>query len=114
MGQSPLSVEERFWSKVYFPPCEDDCWTWTAGRTLGYGLFSISHDAVFAHRLAYELTHGSIPEGLQIDHLCRTPLGVNPAHLEAVTPRTNVLRGIGVTIVLVWWTCGQLPDSGER
>lgn len=64
----------------------------------GYGLFWIKRGAKWrghsAHRVAYELTHGSAPEGLVIDHLCRNRLCCNPAHLEAVTGLENVRRGV--------------------
>ena len=46
-----------------------------------------------AHRVSYEMAKGSIPPGLQLDHLCRTTLCVNPAHLEPVTPKENIRRG---------------------
>lgn len=47
------------------------------------------------HRVTYELLVGPIPDGLQLDHLCRVRGCVNPAHLEPVTPRENTLRGVG-------------------
>jgi len=50
-----------------------------------------------AHRIIYELRVGKIPDGYEIDHLCRNPLCINSNHLEAVTHRENVLRGIGPT-----------------
>ena len=81
---------ERFWSKV-----EDtgDCWEWTGCRTeLGYGLFDCDGQRTRAHRFAYEEVVGLIPEGLEIDHLCRNPSCVRPEHLEAVTHRENMRR----------------------
>lgn len=49
-----------------------------------------------SHRVAYELAKGPIPPGLQLDHLCRNPRCCNPEHLEPVTCRENVLRGVGI------------------
>jgi hypothetical protein len=80
------------------------CWLWH-GEVLrnGYGLAYLGRAPGrrlvrrLAHRLSYELAVGPIPKGLQIDHLCRVRNCVNPAHLEAVTPRVNVLRGDTIT-----------------
>lgn len=96
-------VIDRFWSKVDFDG-PDDCWRWTGGRkSTGYGVFGWRRDgrtvSVHAHRFAYELERGPIPGQLPLDHLCRTPLCVNPAHLEPVTMRENTLRGIGPSAV---------------
>lgn len=69
------------------------CWLWTGGTAKGYGHFKFRTKTVKAHRFSYEVHVGPIPEGLQIDHLCRTPLCVNPLHLEPVTAKENTLRG---------------------
>lgn len=88
-----MTTEELFWAKVNKT---EDCWVWTAGRDWdGYGQFHIKHQLILAHRYAYELLVGPIPEGLTIDHLCRNEGCVNPVHLEAVTIGVNVLRGNG-------------------
>lgn len=81
---------QRFWDKVHVDP--DGCWLWTAAEKFGYGCFFFDGRMVQAHRFAYELVVGEIPEGLVIDHLCQIKLCVRPDHLEAVTHRENVLR----------------------
>lgn len=79
---------ERFEQNIEKDP---SCWNWQGTITShGYGLYSKR----YAHRLSYEHYVGPIPDGLQIDHLCRNHACVNPAHLEPVTQRTNILRGI--------------------
>lgn len=89
LDQSP---EARFWGKVEKTA---GCWFWTAyvDRN-GYGQFGSSEGKVGAHRFAYTLVRGAIPDGLVLDHLCRTPSCVNPDHLEPVTQHVNVLRGV--------------------
>ncbi|MFD9879982.1 HNH endonuclease signature motif containing protein [Streptomyces alboflavus] len=72
------------------------CWEWTGHvKPNGYGQVRINRRALHAHRVAYEAVRGPIPEGLVLDHLCRNRACVNPDHLEAVSHRTNILRGNG-------------------
>ena len=86
-------AKKRFFDKVVVDP-ETGCHNWTGGQNgKGYGLFSIGVKKYYAHRVAYELAKGKIPEGLEIDHLCRVRDCVNPDHLEAVTHKENLHRG---------------------
>jgi hypothetical protein len=93
---TPLPPErvDRFWAKAVQQP--SGCWEWSGSVSpYGYGILVIRRRPTRAHRVAYELKYGRIPQGLVIDHLCRNTKCVNPAHLEAVTNTVNVLRGIG-------------------
>lgn len=62
-------------------------------KTEGYGNFW-NDKYTSAHRFSYEFANGPVPDGLQLDHLCRNRLCVNPGHIEPVTQRVNMLRGI--------------------
>ena len=89
-------LRQRFEEK-YIPEPNTGCWLWLAGQSRGYGMIKIGDRNHTAHRVAYELYVGKVPEGFHVDHLCRNPPCVNPEHLEAVPQRVNVLRGIGIT-----------------
>lgn len=84
----------RFWEKVHIPEARDACWNWLASRNRKYGRFALRHHVNSPpHRVAYEFLKGPIPDGLQLDHLCRNTLCCNPDHLEPVTSRENRKRG---------------------
>jgi len=69
------------------------CWLWMAGIARnGYGYLSFRGTRWLAHRISYEAHVGVIPEGLDLDHLCRNRSCVNPVHLEPVTRKVNLGR----------------------
>lgn len=73
---------------------ENGCHTWLGCQLpLGYGRVSIDGAPDYAHRVRYEREIGPIPEGMELDHICRNAACCNPQHLEPVTHRENVLRG---------------------
>ncbi|MDO8672706.1 MAG: HNH endonuclease signature motif containing protein [Dehalococcoidia bacterium] len=99
IGTDPVKrerIERRFWPKVEKAP-DSECWRWTAAFDWGgYGQFAVTHLSIQpAHRVAYELLIAEVPDELEIDHLCRNRWCVNPAHLEPVTHRENMERGLG-------------------
>lgn len=86
----PLAV--RLWRKI--EKTKEGCWLLTGKlRPDGYGVISRDGKQQLSHIVAYELTHGPIPDGLVIDHLCRNRSCVNPTHLEPVTQQENISRG---------------------
>lgn len=88
-----MSAEQRFWAKV---DITDTCWLWTASLDRnGYARF-VAPGHRYAHRFAYELLVGPIPDGLVLDHLCRVTHCVNPSHLEPTTIADNVRRGMAL------------------
>lgn len=79
---------------------ESGCWIWNGYiNPHGYGIIFVHGKRERTHRTMYELLRGSIPSGLQLDHLCRVRCCVNPAHIEAVTKKVNVLRGVSFSAV---------------
>lgn len=88
-------LPQRFWDKVV-PESETGCWLWV-GYTMpgGYGQCRYEGKAALVHRITYDTLVGSIGPEKQIDHLCRQRSCVRPDHLEMVTHRENLLRGVG-------------------
>ena len=99
-GPIEKSAAERFAAKLL--PRESGCIEWVGGKTAGgYGTFAKrttrgTEQKELAHRWAYEQAVGPIPEGLDIDHLCRNRACVNPEHLEPVTRAENIRRAAEV------------------
>ena len=92
------SIATRLWSNV---EKTFGCWVWLGAKTRdGYGKLIVGQKSLFlAHRASYELTSGRIPNGKELDHLCRNRLCINPSHLEIVTKRENILRGISFSAI---------------
>lgn len=97
MGLSiiPKDPIERLLSKVKAQSVTG-CWLWTAHTENGYGRFGVKENnkwkTTWAHRVSYKLFVGKIPDGLQLDHLCRQRSCVNPNHLDPVTMMENIRR----------------------
>ena len=94
----PLT-QKRFWKYV---AKTSTCWVWTGSiKKDGYGELSggMGRKMISPHRYSYELLIGNIPQGKQIDHLCRNRCCVNPKHLEVVSQKENILRGIVPTAI---------------
>jgi len=115
MNQLTSADVKRFWSKVKRGAA---CWEWQAGKSGGYGYFSVGGRRgrmIQAHRISYELSRGEIPAGREIDHLCRNRACVNPEHLDLVTSPENTRRAMGHRVYLRPPRCkhGHLFDEAN-
>ena len=73
---------------------ESGCWVWMGRLNGGYGHMEVEQKGRYVHRIMYEYHRGPVPDGLELDHLCRVRPCCNPWHLEAVTHQVNVGRGL--------------------
>jgi len=101
---------QRFWSKVDkngpipdYRPELGPCWIWKANTspTGGYGRFKFNERFRHAHIYSWEAEYGTVPDGLELDHLCRVRVCVRPSHLEAVTHLENYLRGMARGAIVI-------------
>jgi hypothetical protein len=94
-GSGVVSARIRLLEKII--PRQSGCWEWQAAmQSTQWGTYGVMWDGnklARAHRVAYKIFRGALPDHLHIDHLCRNTRCVNPWHLEAVTKRENTLRG---------------------
>ena len=105
LSRKTRPVDARFWEKVNKT---GGCWEWTGARYWhGYGVFNHA-DTSYAHRVAWMLERGPIPEGLELDHLCKNKLCVRPGHLEPVTHVENVQRAGS------WWRAQTHCKNGHE
>lgn len=121
---APPSLAEKMKARTKRGP---SCWLWVGAKSV-YGYGQVTHDGknMGAHRVAYELAKGGIPEGMRIDHICRTPPCVNPEHLRVVNIKQNVENHGGAMkssksgVRNVYWHKGwnkwwvQVAHNGQR
>jgi hypothetical protein len=104
-GTVPVTLE---WLRSNTSPA-GECWLWLGSTYEGYGSVNVGSGSRRVHVVAYELAVGPVPNGLVLDHLCRTPACCNPAHLEPVTNQENVRRGKSLVYV-----DGKCPRCGSE
>jgi len=86
-------MNDRLWGRI---EKTEGCWLWKGSTmTSGYGQIRWGGKVRPVHRVVWELLRGSVPAEKQLDHLCRNHICANPAHLECVSQKENVLRGVG-------------------
>lgn len=89
VGELPVNISSKI-------DASGPCWLWLGAPrvTDGYGMAYLGRRQERAHRAVWRFLVGRIPDGMDLDHVCRNRICVNPDHLEVVSRRVNMLRGI--------------------
>lgn len=99
MSRPTRPVLDRLMERTEIDPITG-CWLWTGPQNgRGYGQMWVGNSKLYVHRVSYEEYIGPIPDGLQLDHRCRTRNCLRPGHLEPVTGKVNILRGTSFSAV---------------
>jgi hypothetical protein len=99
----------------YVVDSETGCWIWQWTRAKGgYGKITRDGRTWIAHVWFWMQRHGPVPEGLELDHLCRNPPCVNPDHLEPVTPLENMRRCRATRLTLADVAAIRASDEPHR
>ena len=89
-----MTLKEKVEASVAYCPVTG-CWLWAGGRgSHGYGQVYYNKTDMLAHRASWNAFRGEIPKGLDLDHKCRQRMCVNPDHLDPVTRKENLRRGL--------------------
>ena len=97
IGSGVIPLEIRLYSKL--KKLNNGCWVYPAKNGNGYGRIYYSGKQLYSHRVSYEICFGKIPKGLLVDHKCRNRACINPAHMDIVTPKENVQRGLRGSLI---------------
>jgi hypothetical protein len=85
------TFQDRLFNRLVIQP--SGCVEWTGYKLKGYGRIKRGGEVVYTHRAMYELMEGPVPDGMELDHLCRNHSCANVAHLEPVPHQVNMARG---------------------
>ncbi len=107
-------VKQRLLEKIVINK-ESGCWNWIGAKSVNrkwvYGLFLFEGKLRPSHRVSYTIFKGKIPDGLEMDHLCRNTLCVNPNHVEPVTHKENIRRGYALKELVTHCAHGHQYDD---